>query len=94
MESIMKLQSQPSQLWSARVWEIPEFMVQSTWAPSSRYIGVLMNCMDDTYMYFDLGVMLAWLKQGGTAIDVYRYIGLKNAVIMNGYDWMNDHGLC
>jgi hypothetical protein len=26
------------------------------------YVGVLMDCADDGYVYFDLGVMLAQLK--------------------------------
>jgi hypothetical protein len=25
-------------------------------------------------------------------IDAYGYIGSTNAVMMQGYDWMNDHG--
>jgi hypothetical protein len=57
------------------------------------YIGVSMDCADDGYMYSDLGAMLAQLKRGGTA-DAYRYIGSMNAVMMQGYDWMNDCGLC
>jgi hypothetical protein len=60
----------------------------------SRYINVSMDCADDGYMYFDLGATLPWLKQGGTAIDVYGYIELTNAVMMDGFDWMNDCGLC
>jgi hypothetical protein len=59
-----------------------------------RYIGVSMDCVDDRYVYFDLGAMLARLKRGGTVIDVYRYIRLTNAVMMQGYDWLNDCGLC
>jgi hypothetical protein len=58
------------------------------------YIRVLMDCADDGYVYFDLGVMLARLRQGGTAIDVYGYIGSTNAVMMQGYDGLNDRGLC
>jgi hypothetical protein len=58
------------------------------------YISVSMDCMDDRYVYFDSGVMLAWLKQGGTAIDAYGYIESTNAVMMQGYDWLNDCGLC
>jgi hypothetical protein len=53
-----------------------------------------MDCADDRYMYFDLGVMLTQLKRGGTTIDAYGYIGLTKAVMMQGYDWLNDHGLC
>jgi len=51
-----------------------------------RYIGVSMDCADDGYVYFDSGVMLARLKQGGTAIDAYGYIRSMNAVMMQGYD--------
>jgi hypothetical protein len=46
------------------------------------------------YVYFDSGAMLTRLKQGGTVIDVYRYIRLMNAVMMQGYDWLKDCGLC
>jgi hypothetical protein len=53
-----------------------------------------MDCVDDGYMYFDLGVLLAQLKQGGIAIDAYGYIRSTNAVMMQGYDWLNDRGLC
>jgi hypothetical protein len=60
----------------------------------SRYIGVSMDCADDRYMYFDSGAMLAQLKQGGTAIDAYGYIRSTKAVMMQGCDWLNDHGLC
>jgi hypothetical protein len=53
---------------------------------SGGYIRVLMEFADDGYVYFDLGVMLTQLRQGGTAIDVYGYIRLTNAVMMQGYD--------
>jgi hypothetical protein len=58
------------------------------------YVGVSMDCADDGYVYFDLGAMFARLKQGGTVIDAYGYIGLTNAFMMQGYDWLNDRGLC
>jgi hypothetical protein len=53
-----------------------------------------MDCVDNVYMYFDSGAMLARLKRGGTAIEGYRYIGSTNAVMMQGCDWLNDCGLC
>jgi hypothetical protein len=58
------------------------------------YIGISMGCADIRYMYFDSGVTLAQLKQDGTETDVYGYIGLTNAVMMDGYDWINHCGLC